>query len=333
MFNFFLCSPIYKSMKYIKLINFVIIPPLLLSFSLNIQEPDRLRLADFTLTPINYKVDNSLNFVFLTTQAAKLSASARLLLTNRTFLNRELDRKQFSVMSGKNYLANFYVPANYLSSGSNLFTLEYTFLTYTKTIQFRLGAHSGDALLLPAPALLRDMYLGVTYKDNALTYQHYMFNYSTLFKEQMLIHDLLLDPGLFTSPFAPSSLASADDVKLVFVNKRLLFPRLAKTNDGQPFLSLKLDYIDDNIIFKLAGPIYVDDETHIISPNKEVGFRLTEHIYLPKNKITDLEYGHYELRISGFTNLKFEVIYTFNLSFLKQYLADDGQYQINYGWN
>ena len=97
-----------------------------------------------------------------------------------------------------------------------MFTLEYTFLTYTKTIQFRLGAHSGDTLLLPAPSLLRDMYLGVTYKDNALTYQHYMFNYSTLFKEQMLIHDLLLDPGLFTSPFSPSSLASADDVKLVF---------------------------------------------------------------------------------------------------------------------
>lgn len=313
-------------------LSILLILPLLLGFYSDTDPSDAVQLAPFEFKPLIYKEENKLTFSFLTFARTSLPVSVWLLLSNRTFSNQTVDQRSFSLIRGRSVKVEMKIPPFYLTSGLNEFKLIYSYESMTKTITYRLGSYGGEALILPTSVKLKDMYLGVSYANGVFTYDYYVLNYEKFNSIIEISNDLRLPLEIFNSPFTKDSEALVERVSLVFVNKNFLFPRLAKTTDGHPYIDLTLMYNESIISYCLSNQIYVDDVTHIISPIKDVGFRLTKEIYFPKNRIGDLEYGYYELRLEGFSSLKIEIIYRFALAITRPYLASNGQYDIDFRW-
>ena len=325
-------SPIYKCMKINKITFILFITPLLLSFSASGETSDEVRLAPFTIKPLNYSVSNTLKFSFITNSRLHYELNVRLLLKNSNFTDYLVDESSGTVTGGRSYKTDFILKPFYLTNRLNVFTLEYSFGAISRQIQFRVGAFTGDSLKLPAISILKDMFLGVSYKNLTFTYSYFIFEYSNFLASLSLANDLYINLDLFSAPFALENEITAEKVSLIFKNKAALFPRLEKTSDGDPYVPLLLNYQNGNIIYKLENPLYVDDETHIVSATKDMGFRLTNKIYLPKNKKADLEYGDYELRIERFTSVKYDITYTFKVSIDRPFLASNGTYDIDFRW-
>lgn len=328
--NFFFL-PIYKGMKK-KVISLFMVWPLLLGFATNTQASDVVKLAPFNFVPLVYKVSHELNFTCFTYARDSLVVEAKLFLTNRTFSNYQLGQKKTVVTLGRSAALSFTVPPYHLTSGRNSFRLTYTFASTSRMIEFRLGSYGGETFTLPTTSGLREMFMGVKYSEGVFTYHYYMFEYAHLHSLIELPHDLFLPLSSFIVDYDNESEVFAERVQLVFINQQTMFSRLDMTNDGYPYLDLSLEYNNNQIQYRLANALYVDDETHMISPVKEVGFRLGGLIYLPKNHIGDLEYGEYEMRLIGFSSIKLNIIYRFKLLIAQAFLASNGVYDIEYRW-
>ncbi len=319
-------------MKNDMFLRILLIVPLLLGFSTDTTDHDVIRLNDFHIAPFQYTNAKYLTFSFTTTSRNSQLVSVSLSITNSTYENRLIGQEMTTLYRGLNKETIFYIPPHVATSGINTFTLTFASTQEMRTLSFYVGAYGNATFTLPTLSFLRDMFRCVTYKSSTFIYSYYMFDYDHLLDEWYLSDDLLINPLLFRSSFLLDEQAVMERIELVFVDKAYLFPRLEKTVDGHPFVELSMYYEKFRLHYELLNPLYVDYETHLISPQKDEGFMLTSSIYLPKNRIDDLEFGGYELRIYGFTSLKINIIYRFTLSFARNYFASDGTYDFEYGW-
>lgn len=317
-------------MKKFRFYIFLIVSPLLLSFT---SGPGDVycELEDFTFQPLVVTETNNLVFDFKARSVASHTVKAKLLLSNRTYEDFVIKEESFPLSFFKKYSFVVTLPPWTVNTNSNYFRLEVYYEGVERKLPFTLGGYFNGDVTLPTHEVVKSNYQGVIYEKGVLTNFFLIFDFMDYGTTVEYKDDLRLSLEDFITHYHYDNV-NYESVHLVFPYMSYLFPKLAKNEAGHPNLELKITQEDGKMRFSLLNPIYVDDETHLISAYKEEGFRITSHIYLPKNSREDLEFHTFRLEIKGFGPLKLNVNYHFKLQLERDYISRQGTYGIHYYW-
>lgn len=320
-------------MKRFRAFIVLLLVPLLLSFTYEEAAPDDVYVRPFVIKPLVIDQRNVLTFNYFILGRSDVSVNTNLTLTNRTYNNKILGTDNLLVRQSRDAIFSISIPPTILTTGLNYFTLTYTFNYKSLNLAFKVGANYQAMVTLPSSTLLLNAYYGAHYNNSIMHEIQYMFDPRPFSQQLIFTNDLLFQFSSIRAHYPSSNEFTYHDATIVFTGKRGIFPRLPLNSDGEPYLYLKLEMIDSFLYFSLRDPLYVDDETHMISPTKDIGFRLTNQFYFPKNKIEDICYGKYQIMIHNFSTLQLDITYTFSLHFLAPYFGPDGTYFLDMEWN
>lgn len=317
-------------MKKYQLLPLLILLPFITSFTSGSGD-NIIMLGEFHFYPLRVNNSNRLIFNIASQSFFPRKVDVSLAISNRTYYQHTLASATLEVSLAQRDTFDVVVDAWVANTGLNYFVLSATSGTSKKSLSFALGANYRSEVHLPGSSLLFDSYQGVDYLNDILTIKNYLMDDASFLAVTEYQDDLYLDLNRFTSSYSGGELIYRG-ARLVFSQMNSLFPRLPLNGQGEPYLELLIEKNGNNLAYRLRDPLYVDDETHIISLTKEVGYRLTDTIYFPKYRLEDLEYFPITLEIDEFSMIKTNIKYIFTLLFEREFIASNGTYQIDYEW-
>lgn len=167
-------------------------------------------------------------------------------------------------------------------------------------------------------------YLG---KSSSASVVRAKYDTTTYTQERSFKHDLLFDFNVLSANFYYFEDEIEYDLALLHLKNTSLFP-LLRNRFGNPYVELKIEYRNNRIVYFLKKPIYVDEQTHLMSFQNGPGYKLTNNLYFPKNKFEELQNLECYLEVIGFGKSKLHFTYTFNITIEERYFGQDGYYQI-----
>lgn len=319
-------------MKYQKFWMLLLIVPLSLGFTHYSIGLDDINVRDFVFTPLIINQSNTLTFHFFVMARFEVMMSAKVWLSNKTFDRKEMVSTTLSVKEGRDGKLVVTIPPYTATIGLNHFRLTYSYSNTSETIDFALGANYRNVVKFPTSSLILDQYVGVEYVNNVITQTYFLFSPTPFLSRLQFADDLFFRFNALSTTFFDEYQFNYSYAYIVFVDKRHLFPRLPLNIDGNPYLNLQLYYRSGVLSFAPLKPLYVDNDTHIVSLIKDNGFRLTNHLYFPKNKVEELSTGSYQLCVYDFSSLLIDIEYTFSLDFEREFIGSNGTYTIDLEW-
>lgn len=312
--------------KRIKVLFLVL--PLLTSFTSGFVD-NSLKLRNFTIYPLQIEKVSRILFVFETNNVFPKNLSVTLKLSNRIYVDKIIKSQttQLTLTSPTRFEID--VPPWYLNIGLNYFNLEANYGSTSKELNLKIGANHRQQVTLPSSDILLNSYVGATFEQGHLYEKVFFPSIDSYTNEHNILNDLYFDLGTLTTSYDADELRY-HSARLIFNGMKNLFPKLSLTTEGSPYLDLIIFQKDGILTFGLLMPLFVDDETHIISPIKETGFRLTSFIFFPKYFHEDIEFHSLTLEINGFSQIKTDIRYTFSLSIDKDFLGQSGTYGLIY---
>lgn len=222
-----------------------------------------------------------------------------------------------------------------LSLGLNLLTLVYRFINQTDWFyhySYFFGFIPGVSLKLNDKNDVRDK----LENETVFKYEGYQTNQShfvTMSIDHTFLngfiyfeHDLYFDFDTLTIFFNTyTTLAKFDDIVLYFEDKTL-FPYFT-TVKNEVAIRLKAILNGHVLTFNPFTSLYVEKETHLVSPYWQPNFYKATHLYFPRARIGTMNLEKVRLEIVGFGYCRFNLVYEFMLDVEKPFLGVGGFYE------